>query len=169
MAEKACRYDIVPEFSFVLGNPPDPEDDTYQTLEFIREVKRVNPEAEIILYMYTPVPPSGTLYEEANAGGFAFPETLEGWIQPEWKEYSQRRSSQMPGVEQTLRAHVRNFERVLNAYYPTSTDDRLTGTYRRLLRSISSWRWTYRIYDFPVELRMLQKLFSYQRPETSGF
>ncbi len=169
LAEKARRYDIVPEFSFVLGNPPDPEDDTYQTLEFIREVKRVNPEAEIILYMYTPVPLSGTLYEEAKAGGFAFPETLEGWIQPEWKEYSQRRSSQMPWVEQTLRSHVRNFERVLNAYYPTSTDDRLTGTYRRLLRSISSWRWTYRIYDFPVELRMLQKLFSYQRPETSGF
>jgi radical SAM superfamily enzyme YgiQ (UPF0313 family) len=169
MAEKARKYDIVPEFSFVLGNPPEPEEDTYQTLEFIREVKQVNPDAEIILYMYTPVPLSGTLYDEAKALGFDFPETLEEWVRPEWKDYSQRRSSQVPWVEQTLQGHVRNFERVLNAYYPTSTDARLTGVYRRVLQWVGSWRWKYRIYDFPLELQVLQKLFSYQRPETSGF
>src|SRR5690606_5269512 len=56
IAEKMRRYGIVPEFSFVLGNPPDPEADVRQTLEFIRTVKRVNPDAEIIFYMYTPVP-----------------------------------------------------------------------------------------------------------------
>src|SRR5205807_2162653 len=43
MAEKAREYGIVPEFSFVLGNPPDPEGDVRGTLEFIRKVKRVNP------------------------------------------------------------------------------------------------------------------------------
>lgn len=169
MAEKARRYDIVPEFSFVLGNPPHPEEDTYRTLDFIRTVKDINPAAEIILYMYTPVPLSGTLFDEAKAQGFDFPATLEEWIRPEWKDYSQRRSSQLPWVTGTLRSHARNFERVLNAYYPTSTDVRLRGIRRRLLQWMSSWRWRYRIYDFPVELQVLQKLLSYQRPETNGF
>ncbi|HEX5415875.1 MAG TPA: radical SAM protein, partial [Chloroflexota bacterium] len=38
IAAKTASYGIVPEFSFVLGNPPDPEADVRQTLEFIREV-----------------------------------------------------------------------------------------------------------------------------------
>ena len=36
-------------------------------IEFIRKVKQVNPRTEIILYMYTPVPLSGVLYEQARA------------------------------------------------------------------------------------------------------
>src|SRR5258708_9193094 len=75
MAEKARRYGIVPEFSFVLGNPPDPEADVHSTLEFIRKVKRVNPHTEIIMYVYTPVPLAGELDDQAKADGFSFPET----------------------------------------------------------------------------------------------
>src|ERR1051326_28368 len=59
MADKARRYGIVPEFSFVMGNPPDPEADVHSTLAFIRKVKKVNPHTEIIMYVYTPVPLAG--------------------------------------------------------------------------------------------------------------
>ena len=102
IAQKMKQYGIVPELSFVLGNPPDPEADTRQTMEFIRKVKRVNPAAEIILYMYTPVPLAGELYEEAKAEGFQFPETLEEWISPEWLEFSQRRSANVPWLHDPL-------------------------------------------------------------------
>ena len=44
------------------------------------------------MYMYTPVPLAGELYEQAKAEGFQFPETLEEWINPDWQEFSQRRS-----------------------------------------------------------------------------
>src|SRR5262249_23607056 len=68
IAEKMRGYNIVPEYSFVLGNPPDPEADVQTTLEFIRKVKRVNPHTEIIMYVYTPVPLAGELYDQAKAG-----------------------------------------------------------------------------------------------------
>ena len=45
------RWNIVPELSFVLGNPPDPEADATHTMDFIREVKAANPASEIIMYM----------------------------------------------------------------------------------------------------------------------
>ena len=45
----------------MVGNPPDPEADLAHTLAFIRKVKQVNPAAEIILYMYSPVPLDGEL------------------------------------------------------------------------------------------------------------
>lgn len=169
IARKMKAYDIIPEFSFVMGNPPDPEADAHDTMEFIRKVKRIHPAAEIVMYLYTPVPLAGDLYDHAKADGFAFPETLEEWLSPEWLNFSQRRSTTMPWVKQTLQGQIHDFERVLNAYYPTSTDAKLTGAWRSLLRAIAAWRYHGRIYRYPFELRALHRLVAYQRPETSGF
>jgi radical SAM superfamily enzyme YgiQ (UPF0313 family) len=169
MAARMRSLGIVPEFSFVMGNPPDPEADMRQTMEFIRRVKQVNPAAEIILYLYTPVPLAGDLFDEARAEGFAFPETLEEWVSEEWLEFSQRRSTTMPWMKRTLQEKVHDFERVLNAYYPTTTDASLTGLKRSLLRVVSAWRYQMRFYHYPIELRALHRLVAYQRPETAGF
>ena len=39
MAERIKKFGIIPEFSFVIGNPGDPERDTRETLAFIRKLK----------------------------------------------------------------------------------------------------------------------------------
>lgn len=169
IVQRMKYWGIIPELSFVMGNPPDPESDMQHTMEFIRQVKHLNPKAEIIMYLYTPVPLSGELYEKAKAQGFAFPETLEEWISPEWLNFSQRRSQTMPWIQQTMQQRIHNFERVLNAYYPTSTDAKLTNTWRAVLRAVSAWRYHSRVYRYPLELRAMHKLIAYQRPETSGF
>ncbi|RLT33682.1 MAG: radical SAM protein [Chloroflexi bacterium] len=169
IAARMKAYGIVPEMSFVLGNPPDPAADVYQTIEFIRRVKQINPATEIIMYLYTPVPLAGTLYDEAKANGFRFPATLEEWVSPVWQEFSQRRSAHLPWMRDPLRRQMQDFERVLNAYYPTTTDVRLRSSRRWLLQAVSAWRYHLRIYQYPLELRVLHRLLHYQRPETSGF
>jgi anaerobic magnesium-protoporphyrin IX monomethyl ester cyclase len=169
IAAKMARYNIVPEMSFVVGNPPHPETDTTHTIEFIRKVKKVNPRTEVIIYVYTPVPLSGELYDQAKADGFAFPETLEGWISDDWQDFVQRRSVNMPWMKDPIRQKIRDFERVLNAYYPTSTDIRLGGGWRYVLKAASAMRYHTRLYRYPLELRALQKWLHYQRPETTGF
>jgi len=169
IAQKMRSFAIIPEFSFILGNPPDPEQDIADTLELIRDVKKANPRSEIVLYLYTPVPLAGSLYEEAQKSGFGFPRTLQEWISPAWREFSLRRSSRLPWIDARQLTRLRNFERVLNAYYPTSTDVRLNGPKRALLRAAGGWRYHMRFYWLPLELRALQRWFAYQRPETSGF
>ncbi|MGH2537396.1 MAG: B12-binding domain-containing radical SAM protein [Candidatus Promineifilaceae bacterium] len=169
MAKLMKSYGVVPEFSFVMGNPPDPESDLRLTMEFIRKVKRINPAAEIIMYLYTPVPLAGDLYDQAQAEGFRFPESLEEWISPEWLNFSQRRSTTMPWIKRTLQEQIHDFERVINAYYPTSTDAHLTRAWRAVLRAVSAWRYYLHFYHWPLELRALHKVVAYQRPETSGF
>jgi tRNA A37 methylthiotransferase MiaB len=169
LARQMAHYGIIPEMSFVMGNPPDPEADVRQTMTFIRQVKKVNPATEVIMYMYTPVPLAGELYQQAKAQGFRFPESLEDWIGAEWQDFSQRRSKTMPWIKDPLRRQVEDFERVLNAYYPTSTNPSLRGAKRSLLRTASAWRYRLGFYRFPVELRALHKLVAYQRPETTGF
>jgi tRNA A37 methylthiotransferase MiaB len=171
-AARLRRYGIVPELSFVLGCPPDPTRDVETTFEFIRRVKRINPATEIVLYTYTPVPLDGSLYGEARRLGFAFPETLEQWASPEWEQLSMRRGDGIPWMDRSagnIRRRVRNFERVINAYYPTVTDLRLTGWRRAALKAASGLRYGLKWYDAPYELRALHRLMQYQRPETTGF
>lgn len=168
IVEKMRRYGIVPELSFVLGNPPDPGKDVRQAIDFIRRVKKINPQTEIICYMYTPVPKNGTLYDEARHEGFRFPETLEGWVSPRWQSFSQRRNIYVPRLQDTLARHVRNFEYVLNACYPTATNPRLKAITKGLLKAAGAWRYHLRFYSFPLELKVLQEILAYRRPETSG-
>jgi anaerobic magnesium-protoporphyrin IX monomethyl ester cyclase len=169
LVRRAKAFRVVPELSFVVGNPPDPEGDLRQTLEFIRRVKTLNEAAEIILYVYSPVPLDGTFYREAEAHGFRFPETLDEWIDDRWQTFALRRDPRTPWSRGGIRRRVRNFETVLNAYFPTVTDMRLTPGRRGLLRATGAWRYHSRAYAFPVELNALQRVMRYQRPETTGF
>ncbi|MBZ0276105.1 MAG: B12-binding domain-containing radical SAM protein, partial [Anaerolineae bacterium] len=164
------QYGIVPELSFVLGNPPDPAADIEATITFIRKLKKINPATELVLYIYTPVPQEGSiLLDEATRLGFRFPETLEAWASPEWAKFSMRRDPSTPWFRDTTRRRVRNFEAVINAYYPTVTDIRLQGHWRELLRALSGWRYRFQMYEWPYELKALQRLIHYRRPETTGF
>src|SRR5204863_5971059 len=160
---------VIPEYSFVLGSPPDPLKDLADTFEYIRTIKQINPATEIVLYTYTPVPMDGALYSEASKLGFAFPTTLDEWASDEWRQLMMRRGDGIPWVDDRIRRQVRNFERVLNAYYPTVTDRRLTPARRLLLRAVSAWRYGLRFYAAPYELRALHRVIHYQRPETTGF
>lgn len=169
LAARMKSYGIVPEFSFVVGNPPDPDADLAGTLDFIRRIKRVNDATEIILYVYSPVPMDGTFYEAAQHQGFTFPDTLEGWMSDRWQTFALRRDPSTPWSRGEVRQKVRDFESVLNAYYPTVTDMRMTPARRRLLRAASAWRYHARAYARPMELNLLQRAFHYQRPETTGF
>jgi radical SAM superfamily enzyme YgiQ (UPF0313 family) len=169
LAARMRRYGVVPEFSFVLGTPPDPMADVTRTFEFIRRIKQVNPATEVILYTYTPVPLDGALYDRAQHQGFRFPESLDEWASPHWRELSMRRGAGIPWMDRAVQRRIRNFERVINAYYPTITDMRLNTWRRAVLKSLSAWRYALRFYEAPYELGALQRLMHYQRPETTGF
>ncbi len=56
VARRCHENGVIPEFSFVLGGPDDPEGEIEQTFEFVRRLKTLHPEAEIVLYFYSPTP-----------------------------------------------------------------------------------------------------------------
>jgi pyruvate-formate lyase-activating enzyme len=169
VAEKMGRFGIIPEMSFLVGNPPNAAEDADRTIRFIRRLKRINPATEIVLYMYSPVPVEGTLLDDAVAMGFHYPESLEAWTQAPWEEFAQHRSSKLPWLNARVRRKVRNFQRVLHAAYPTVTDPKLKGLRRSVLRSAAAWRYASEFYAFPIELRIVNRLFPHNRPEVTGF
>ena len=84
-AARMKKFDIIPEYSFVLGIPLETEEAVNNQIDkdiaFIKEIKTINPDTEIIIYLYSPVPTEGSeLYETVKNAGFSFPEKLEDFV-----------------------------------------------------------------------------------------
>lgn len=168
IARRCEAYGVVPEFSFVLGNPANPRRDIEDSIAFIHQVKKISPRSEISLYLYTPMP-GGDMYEEAVAKGFKYPETLDEWITDRWLRFSSMRDPQTPWLTSRDAARVHDFEAVLNAHYPSHTDIKLTRAQRRLLHSLSWLRYRLRMYSYPLELRAALARIHYRHPQVEGF
>ncbi len=165
---RARSYGVIPEFSFVLGNPVAPERDIERTLSLIKELKEDNPDCEIILYMYTPVPLPG-MFDEALSQGFAFPTTLDEWLSDRWSTYENRRGPGTPWLTDRHLRRVYEFEAVLHAMYPSVSDRNLGPWKKRLLRALATPRYRLGLEQRPYELKALQRLWHYRRPEEMGF
>jgi radical SAM superfamily enzyme YgiQ (UPF0313 family) len=174
-ARRLHEFDIIPEYSFVLGlpgsTPVSVEEQIDRDIDFIREVKEVNPQTEIIIYVYSPVPTEGSeLFKEAKDSGFSYPKTLEAWLDPRWMNFDLRKNPMTPWLTPRLLQKIRDFETVLNGYYPTVSDYKLSAFQRRAMQRLSSVRYKLRLFRSPLELKALQRFWlRYRRPETEGF
>jgi radical SAM superfamily enzyme YgiQ (UPF0313 family) len=168
IARRCEEYGVVPEFSFVLGNPRNPHQDIEDSIAFIYEVKRISPACEVSIYLYTPMP-GGEMYEEAVAHGFRYPETLEEWVSDRWLRFSSMRDPQTPWLHPRDMTRVRDFETVLNAHFPSHTDIKLTRLQRHVLKLLSWPRYRAHIYAFPLELRAALARVQYRHPQVEGF
>lgn len=174
-AARMKKFDIIPEYSFVLGFPSDTPAEVMenidQDIQFIKEIKRINPNTEIIIYLYSPVPTEGSeLYELVTKAGFRFPTKLEDWLQPSWQNFDLRKNPLTPWLTPGMVDKIRNFETVLNGYYPTVSDIKLSRFQKKTIKAISSWRYNRNFFTLPYEIKALQKFWlRYRQPELEGF
>ncbi len=171
LAERSRKYNIVPEFSFVLGSPTSNIDrDIDNDIKYIKKVKQINPSAEIIIYTYSPVNfEDSEMSLAAKMKGFDYPKTLEEWVSPRWANFDLRKNPLTPWLKPHHFKKIRNFEKTLNAYYPTNSDLKIKGWRRALLRSLGSWRYLSSVYTAPYEIMVSMRLLRYRQPEIEGF
>jgi radical SAM superfamily enzyme YgiQ (UPF0313 family) len=151
------RHDVIPEFSFVLGDPDEPEREINNTLAFIRRLKRINPASEIISQFYTPTPQRAGTYGSVDplAGT---PLDLDEWIRPEWVGWMTHEDPHVPWLDRELKDRVDNFDLVLKSRFP-SAHDLVTSRWGKLAgRLLAMPRWAGERYDDPVLLRRLRGL-----------
>ncbi len=174
-AGRMKKFGIIPEYSFVLGMPAKSSEKVMNQIEsdiaFIKEIKEINPDTEIIIYVYSPVPTEGSdLYRRITEAGFKFPATLEDWLSPEWQAFDLRKNPLTPWLKPEMVDRIKGFETVLNAYYPTATDVKLTAFQRKMMRIIAAFRYQKSWYKYPYEIKALQKFWlRYRQPEIEGF
>ena len=163
LAARLRQAGIVPEFSFVFGNPDDPDADTNDNIQFIRRIKQINPEAEIIVQHYTPTPHPDGMYG-AVEGKIQFPRTPEEWATERWFNFTVRRDTRLPWLPRRVKKRIDNFELVISSRWPTKQDIHLPAWGRALLQLLSSWRYWLRFYNWPVELHWAQRFIALRKP-----
>ncbi len=174
-AARLGKFGIIPEYSFVLGFPAETPEKVMQQIDddiqFIKEIKSINPDTEIIIYVYSPVPQEGSeMYEEVKKSGFQFPQTLEDWLSPDWLNFDLRKNPLTPWLTPTMVDKIKNFETVLNAVYPTASDFKISRFQRLVVRNLGMFRYKLGFYNFPYEIKALQRFWlKYRQPEIEGF
>jgi anaerobic magnesium-protoporphyrin IX monomethyl ester cyclase len=164
MAHRTRQFGIIPEFSFVVGNPTDPERDTRETLGFIRKLKRINPDSEIIVQHYTPTPQRGEMYGHVD-DKIAFPDTPAEWASKKWMDFTLRIDTSAPWMKDKTKKLIDNFEIVIGSRWPTVQDIRAPRWSRALLKSLSAWRYALRFYSFPFELHLANQFIQLRKPK----
>lgn len=175
-----CRaHGIIPELSFILGGPDDPESDVERTLAFVRKLKEGCPEAEIIFYYYSPTPQRDPRTVKRDAalpllpslgtygpGGPALPVTPEEWAEPRWVSYVSHLDA--PWLTAKVRRRVRDFSQVLACRFPTVQDYHSPAWGKRMLAGLARWRYSTKSYRLPVELRVAQSLVRLRTPQSES-
>lgn len=173
-AARLRKFNIIPEMSFVLGMPAKTKQEVNKQInfdiQFIKEIKKINPDTEIIIYVYSPVPSEGSdLYQQITDAGFKFPAKLEDWLEPVWENFDLRKNPLTPWLTSNMINKIKNFEVVLNGYYPTATDYRIKGVKKLVLRGVSSVRYATGMYNYPYDIKLMHKVWKYRQPEIEGF
>jgi anaerobic magnesium-protoporphyrin IX monomethyl ester cyclase len=167
LAGRLREFDIIPEFSFVIGNPKAPEEDLRTDIEFIRKLKQINPISEIIVQHYTPTPHPDGMYGEID-GKITFPKTPEEWASPRWYNFTVRRDPKLPWLPRKTKRLIDSFETVLACRWPSIQDSRISRVARATLKALSWWRYKLNLYAWPLELNVAQKVLRPRNPKVES-
>jgi pyruvate-formate lyase-activating enzyme len=167
LAARFRQFDIIPEFSFVIGNPKAPEEDLRTDMEFIRKLKKINPISEIIVQHYTPTPHPDGMYGDID-DKITFPKTPDEWATPRWYNFTVRRDPQLPWLPRKTKRLIDSFETVLQCRWPSIQDSRISRGARATLKALSWWRYELNLYAWPLELEAAQKVLRPRNPKVES-
>lgn len=167
LASRIRQFGIIPEFSIIFGNPKDPERDTEECIRFIRTLKRLNPDSEIVFQHYTPVPQRDRMYGGVE-GQIQFPDSPDEWATDRWQRYATQKDPATPWLRRRTKRLIDNFELVVSSRWPTVQDIRLPKSTRRLLKTLAAWRYRLGVYLWPFELHAIQRLIRLRKPKAES-
>ena len=156
IAARTREHGIIPEFSFVLGDPDEPEREMENTLALIRKLKLLNPAMELITYFYTPTPQRRGTYGGVDALA-GTPESLEEWTQPEWVAWMTHENPRVPWLTPVLKSRLEDFSLVMGSRYPSLHDYRTRPWGKAVGRVLAARRWETGNYRNPRLLRAVRR------------
>ena len=87
-----------------------------------------------------------------------------------WEKFDLRKNPLTPWLKPYMIDYISNFETVLNGFYPTISDYKISSLQRKAVKLLSGPRYRAGIYALPYEIKAIQKFWlKYRQPEWEGF
>ncbi len=155
-AVRICRdNDIIPNCSFMIGLPGETKEDMKKTIEVIKKIKKINPQAIIIGPQIFRPYPGGELYGECVELGFKHPSNLREWVKMDpYLSTGYVSIEDLPWVDQ------KKFVEAVSLYTPFATQNlsRDKTLKVNLFIVISKIRWSLNLWAFPYEYRIVHSI-----------
>jgi len=159
-ARMCLKYDIIPQYSFMIGLPGEEKSDMMMTLDLIDKLAKLSDKIQILGPQAFRPYPGSTLYEECIKAGWEAPGSIDEWAHLAENQLSYLAVKNFPWVKdkdfvESMEAYVR--------FGAHSIESALGSSIKanRMLKLgfvlICKLRWKLKFFTWPVEFKLAKK------------
>lgn len=158
---KIClKYDIIPQYSFMIGLPGETKKDMMDTLSVIDELVKLSDKVQILGPQAFRPYPGSELYDECLSAGWKAPKSLEEWAHLMENEISYLTVQNFPWVKhkdfvESMEAYVRFGAMSMKSAMGSSVKSQ--KLVKLVFVLICKLRWKLKFFAFPIEFKLAKK------------
>ena len=159
-AKLCLKYDIIPQYSFMIGLPGEEKTDMMLTLDLIDRLTTLSDKVQILGPQAFRPYPGSTLYEECLTAGWKAPSSLEEWSHLVENQLSYLNVRNFPWVKEkdlveSMEAYVRFGAHSIKSALGSSISANKILKLGFIL--ICQLRWKLKFFRWPVEFRLAKR------------
>src|SRR3989344_488569 len=159
-AKMCLKYDIIPQYSFMIGLPGETKADMMLTLEVIDRLVKLSPQVQILGPQAFRPYPGSELYQECLASGWQAPQSLDEWAHLVQNELSYLTVQNFPWVKhkdlvESMEAYVRFGAMNLKSAMGSSV--KAQKLLKLIFVLVCELRWKLKFFYFPFEYKLAKK------------
>jgi len=160
-AKQTLKYDIIPQYSFMVGLPGEERADIDKTIQLIDRLTKLSPQIQILGPQAFRPYPGSKLYQECLASGWSAPRSLTDWGQAVKDELNFLSPAQFPWAQknldliESLEAYVRfGAHTIKSALGSTVRANKILKLPFVLLCQL---RWRLKFFEWPIEFKLARR------------
>ena len=159
-AKLCLKYDIIPQYSFMVGLPGEKRSDMMETLKLIDKLVKLSDKIQILGPQAFRPYPGSKLYQECLEAGWEEPETLDKWEETVKGELNYLNVQKFPWLDnpdfvESLEAYVRfGAHSIKSALGSTIKANKLIKLPFVLLCKL---RWKLKFFSFPWDYKLAKR------------
>jgi radical SAM superfamily enzyme YgiQ (UPF0313 family) len=162
-AKQCLKYDIIPQYSFMVGLPGEETSDIKATISLIDELISLSPKVQILGPQAFRPYPGSPLYDECLASGWSAPRSLEEWAEAMQDQLNFLSPRNFPWVKdkdlvESLEAYVRFGAHPLGSALGSTV--KAPGLIKLFFVLFCKLRWKMKFFRFPLEIKLAQKFIA---------
>ena len=163
-AEQTLKYDIIPQYSFMVGLPGEKRTDIDKTIQIIDQLTKLSPQIQILGPQAFRPYPGSKLYQECLASSWSAPEKLDDWAKAVKDELNFLSPRQFPWARknidliESLEAYVRFGAHTIKSALGSTV--RANKILKLPFVLICQLRWKLKFFKWPIEFKIARKVIT---------
>jgi len=159
-AKQTLKYDIIPQYSFMVGLPGETEENIGQTIDVIAKLVKLSPKVQILGPQAFRPYPGSALEQGCVNSGWSAPKSLDDWAKVVANELNYLSPRNFPWVKnidlvESLEAYVRFGAHTIKSALGSTI--KATKFLKLPFILLCQLRWKLKFFKWPIEFKIARK------------